>query len=82
MELYECEDRDQEIEVMQRMINDGSAWKMEGSTGRAAMAMLESGECILGTEAHYDAYGNRVPSRTEVKSGTKGSVEYAENMGV
>lgn len=66
--------------TMQEMINSGLCWKLEGSIGRQAMAMIESGECILGEVAHRDYYGNYIPSRYEVKPGTKGSVEYQIKM--
>jgi hypothetical protein len=49
---------------------------MEGSIGRAAMELIESGDCILGPEGHSDFYDNYVPSRDEVQPGTKGSIEY------
>jgi hypothetical protein len=65
---------------MQEAINDGSAWRLEGSFGRTAMEALKSGACMLPKKAHRDAYGNRVPSRDELLKGTKGtfqnSVEY------
>ena len=38
--------------------------------------MIEDGQCMLGEEGHRDYWGNYVPSRTEVKAGTKGSPEY------
>ncbi len=74
--LYEVETEDEEIEALQDLINTGDAWHMEGATGRAAMACIESGACILGEEGHRDFWGNYVPSRYEVKPGTKGSIEY------
>ena len=80
MELYEATTQQEEIEVMQRYIDNGMAWKLEGSVGREAMRLIESGHCILGETGHSNAYGNRVPSRFEVKQGTKGSVEYQEKM--
>jgi len=58
---------------MQKMISSGQAWTMQGSYGRSAMQYLEAGMCMLGKEGHNDYYGNYVPSRTEVKAGTKGS---------
>ncbi len=79
--LYECETLQEEIETMQELINSGMAWKLEGSTGRRAMELITSGHCILGEQGHHDYYGNYVPSRTEVKPGTKGSVEYQEMKG-
>ncbi len=74
------QEQDETIAMFQRMINDGTAWRMQGSYGRQAMALIESGQCILGEVGHRDYYGNYVPSRTEVKPGTKGSVEYADAM--
>lgn len=60
---------------IQDMINSGLAWKMEGSVGREAMRLLESGACMLPKEAKYDAYGNRVPSRDDLKKCTKGTFQ-------
>ena len=68
------------IEALQELINSGMAWTLQGSTGRAAMDAIEAGLCILGETGHRDYYGNYVPSRHEVKAGTKGSVEYQEKM--
>lgn len=77
--LYE-EDATQEeqLECYQRLINSGDAWRLEGHVGRTAMRLIEDGFCVLGTSGHRDAYGNRIPSRTEVQEGTKGSVSYSE----
>ena len=60
-------------QAMQRAINSGMAWKMQGSYGRAAMDALESGACMLGREAQRDYWGNVIPGRDDVKPGTKGS---------
>jgi hypothetical protein len=76
--LYRDDATDKEmIEAYQELINTGDAWRMEGHVGRTASAMIETGDCILGEVGHRDYYGNYVPSRTEVKPGTKGSVKYA-----
>lgn len=61
------------VERMQQMINDGTCWKMEGSTGRFAMECLESGVCMLPLEPRIDYYGSRVPARNMLKQGTKGT---------
>ena len=68
--------REEEAEAMQRGINSGEVWHMEGASGRAAMAFIEAGLCMLGQEGHEDYWGNYVPSRDEVEPGTKGSEEY------
>jgi hypothetical protein len=78
MSFYDAETREEYISEMQELINTGTAWRLEGSVGRAAMALIESGDCILGEEGHRDYWGNYVPSRYEVKPGTKGSPEYAQ----
>jgi len=44
------------------------------------MASIESGYAILGIEGHHDYWHNYVPSRYEVKTGTKGSVQYANAL--
>ena len=61
------------FDEMQRMINDGSAWKMEGAFGRQAMQLLESGACMLPKSFKNDYYGNRIPSRDVLQAGSKGT---------
>lgn len=68
------------VELIQDLINTGTAWKLEGAIGREAMGLIEAGLCVLGTKGHRDFYGNYVPSRTEVEPGTKGSLEYREKI--
>ena len=61
---------------IQAAINSGSAWAFQGSYGRTMMSAIEGGYCMLGKSPARDYYGNRIPSRDEVKSGTKGSRAY------
>ena len=65
------------VDTMQRLINDGSVWHMEGSYGREAMRLLESGQCMLPKKQYKDFYGNVIPSRDNVKPGTTGSYQNA-----
>ena len=58
-------------------INSGM-WSMEGSYGRAMMAAIDSGRCLLGPNAARDYWGNLIPSRDDVKEGTKGSISFVE----
>jgi hypothetical protein len=60
---------------IQRAIN-ARMWSLQGSYGRAMMGAIEEGKCVLGRESATDYWGNRIPSRYEVQSGTKGSVEF------
>jgi hypothetical protein len=62
--------------AIQRAINSGSAWSFQGSYGREMMAAIESGRCLLGREGARDYWGNYIPSRDQVKAGTKGSRSY------
>ena len=64
----------------QKLIDNGMAWTLEGSVGRYAMELIEAGYCVLGEHGNTGSYGNYVPSRHEVKPGTKGSVEYRKKM--
>jgi hypothetical protein len=68
----------------QRLINNGEIWKFEGSMGTMAMSLLVSGACMLPKRVTFDYYGNRLPSRDELKKGTNGtfqnSVRYWENF--
>jgi hypothetical protein len=61
---------------LQSAINSGSAWSFQGSYGRSMMEAIEAGQCCLGRSGARDYYGNYIPSRDEVKSGTKGSLAY------
>lgn len=66
---------------LQRAINQG-AWGMQGSYGRAMMDAIKSGHCMLGVNDHIDYYGNHIPSRDQVKEGTKGSIQFViDQMG-
>lgn len=61
---------------LQRAINSGSAWSLQGSYGRAMMDAIADGTCMLGTKRATDYWGNRIPARTDVQEGTKGSREF------
>ena len=69
-----------EIKRVQKMINSGICWHLEGSVGRYAMDLIREGYCYLGIKGHRDYYGNYVPSRFEVQKGTKGSLEFVKEM--
>lgn len=71
---------DDTVALFQSLIDDGTAWRFQGCYGRMASDLLEAGYCMLGSAGHRDAYGNYIPSRYEVKPGTKGSAEYCEEM--
>ena len=58
---------------IQDMINDGSAWHMEGSVGRYAMRTLESGATLLPKKAFLNYYGGQIPSRDMLKNGSTGT---------
>lgn len=65
---------------VQNLINTGMAWRLEGSVGRSCMSAIKNGQAILGPEGHRDYWGSYVPSRHEVKRGTLGSVQYANDI--
>ena len=64
---------------MQNMINTGQCWSMEGHTGRQAMNALAAGACMLPKVRRIDYYGNVVPSRYDVKPGSKGSYQWCQD---
>lgn len=81
-DYYDAETHEEYCEAVQRRINDGSIWKLEGSAGRGAMALIEQGLCMLGTTQHFDYWGNLIPARDNVVEGTKGSYDFvAERSG-
>ena len=65
---------------MQNLINNGRVWSMEGSMGREASRLLDSGCCMLPKEIKVDYYGNRIPSRDVVKKGSKGSFKNSQDF--
>jgi len=65
---------------LQNDINSGLCWKLEGSYGKSAMDALKNGACVLPKISRYDFYGNLVPSRYMVKSGTAGSYKNCVNF--
>lgn len=76
-DYFDATDELEYFKALQRRINDGSIWSLEGSAGRAAMDAITNGCCVLGRVGCRDYYGNYIPSRFEVKAGTKGSTAYA-----
>lgn len=69
------------IKTYQALINNGQAWRLEGHVGRTAMRLIEDGICALGKSDYRDYYGNYIPSRDQVKEGTKGSVRFVHDHG-
>jgi hypothetical protein len=80
----ECDEEATEEEyylAVQRAIN-GGMWGLQGSYGRTMMDAISSGLCMLGHNRATDYYGNTIPSRDDVKAGTKGSYDFvAEERG-
>jgi hypothetical protein len=64
----------------QEMINNGQCWLMEGSVGRFAADCLRIGVCVLPEDRKRDYYGNTVPSRNDIKAGSNGSLENAQEF--
>jgi hypothetical protein len=64
-------------ESIQRAINSGM-WSMQGSYGRAMMAAINDGKCLLGLKPSRDYWGNTIPSRLQVKEYSKGSWDYVK----
>lgn len=66
------------FQSIQRAINSGM-WGLQGSYGRTMMEAINSGRCLLGPNRAKDYYGNVIPSRDDVKEGTKGSISFVED---
>lgn len=66
-------------ERYQVLIDSGLVWKLQGTHGRTAHDLIVQGYCTLGEVGHRDYWGNYVPSKHEVKPGTKGSQEFVNN---
>lgn len=76
IEGVEDASNDEYYEAMQRQINEGVIWKMQGSMGRAAMNAIKGGFCMCAKVACSDYWGNRVPARTDLQPGTFGTEEF------
>jgi hypothetical protein len=79
--IIESEDADEVeyFQAVQRAINSGSAWSLQGSYGRTMMQAIVDGYCILGKNSTRDYYGNHIPSRFDVQPGSVGSREFVAN---
>ncbi len=62
---------------LQRLIDSGAAWRLDGAIERAALRAIRDGTCVLGPQAFRDRWGIRVPSRDEVGPDRPGSIAYA-----
>ena len=79
LEEDETASQQAEVEALQRAISSGM-WSLQGSYGRAMMDAIESGYCVLGPNPARDYFGNRIPARGQIKSGTLGSIAYANRL--
>ena len=68
------------VPFLQNLIDNGEGWQSESDLGRAIVKALEDGTCVLGPVAHRDYHGNVVPARSDVASGAKGSLAYANGL--
>jgi hypothetical protein len=64
--------------ALQRQVNNGTIWSMQGSMGRAAMDAIQSGRILVGLQPHKDYWGNTVPGRDQLEAGTKGTRGFVE----
>lgn len=65
----------EQAKAMQQLVNSGTGWLLQGSYGRAMNEALDNGFVMLGKQRSRDYWGNTIPSRDDVKPGTKGSRE-------
>ena len=65
---------------LQKLINTGLAWRLEGSYGRQAMECLREGSCYLPLKSFTDLYGNKIPSRRELVDGEIGTLTHCKNF--
>lgn len=66
------------IQLFQRLIDDGSVWRMQGTYGRLAQQLIESGYCMLSEGRQQNYFGATVGSRFDVPAGDPGSREFVE----
>lgn len=68
------------LSQMQEWILSGAVWGLEGTMGRMAMHNIEVGACYLPDYPTWDYWGNRLPSRDELKPGSKGTLQYSKKF--
>lgn len=68
------------FEYQQSLVNSGAGWKLEGSYSRKLMELLDCGAIMLPLVETFDYYSNRLPSRVELKEGTKGTLQNTINF--
>ena len=64
----------------QDLILSGQVWHFEGTAGRTTMDLLELGVCYLPETNVKDYWGNRVPSRNDLKPGSKGTLKNSQRF--
>lgn len=65
------------VELFQELIDDGRVWSLQGSYGRMAKHLIETGHCLLAPVTQKDFFDNPIPSRFDVELGSPGSTEFA-----
>ena len=55
----------EELAELQKWVDDGRIWHMEGYIGRTAAALLDEGYLKYPEDRTYDYWGNPVPTRKE-----------------
>ncbi len=75
-------DNKEELAVLQKMVDSGDIWSLEGYLGRAAMDLIEMGYLHFPDHVTYDYWGNRLPTRKEweaMKNAEKAKEEELEH---
>lgn len=76
----EAETAEEFYEALQRQINSGQIWLLQGSAGRTAMDAIQNGYVMLGREMRRDYWGNVVPPRHAIKAGEHGSRDFVADV--
>jgi hypothetical protein len=67
-----------EYRGIQKLINSGRGWSMEGAVGWAISAALHGGYVLLAREIGRDYYGNLILTRQDQIPGKPGSYSYVK----
>tara|TARA_R110002050_G_scaffold150400_7_gene277130 strand:- start:2889 stop:3206 length:318 start_codon:yes stop_codon:yes gene_type:complete len=63
------------FKLYQDLIDSGEAWKIGGEITKDCKNAINSGACFLAYKSYHLNIFNSIPSRYQVKRGSKGSVE-------
>ncbi|MCA9078191.1 MAG: hypothetical protein KDA93_24390 [Planctomycetaceae bacterium] len=73
-------DEAETVSLFQQLIDDGTVWRLQGSYGRMAQQLIETGRCLLAPVSQRDYFGNVVPGRHDIEPGQPGTGQFVQEQ--